>query len=36
LLEKKDNLKAIYPNSAHDFPPEAREQAYRFIAEQLK
>lgn len=24
-------LKAIYPESAHDFPPQAREEAYRFI-----
>ena len=24
-------IQAIYPESAHDFPPEAREQAYRFI-----
>lgn len=36
LLGKKNNLKVVYPDSAHDFPPEAREQAYRFIAEQLK
>ncbi|MEY4565098.1 MAG: hypothetical protein RLY14_68 [Planctomycetota bacterium] len=36
LLGKKDNLKAVYPNSAHDFPPDVREQAYGFIAEQLK
>ncbi|MFM8397576.1 MAG: alpha/beta hydrolase, partial [Pirellula sp.] len=31
LHSAQDKLQAIYPESAHDFPPEAREQAYRFI-----
>ena len=31
LYSAQDKLQAIYPESAHDFPPEAREQAYRFI-----
>ena len=26
-----DHLRATYPDSAHDFPPAAREEAYRFI-----
>jgi dienelactone hydrolase len=36
LLGQRDNLKVVYPDSAHDFPPEVREQAYRFIAERLR
>lgn len=31
LHSAQDKLQAIYPESAHDFPPEAREQAYGFI-----
>lgn len=31
LHSAEDQLGAVYPDSAHDFPPEAREQAYRFI-----
>ena len=31
LFNKPDNLAAIYPDCAHDFPPEAREAAYNFI-----
>jgi dienelactone hydrolase len=31
LHSVQDKLQAIYPESAHDFPPEARDQAYRFI-----
>lgn len=27
----EDRIKAIYPQSAHDFPPDSREQAYQFI-----
>lgn len=31
LLEASQNLKAVYPDSKHDFPFGARWQAYRFI-----
>jgi len=31
-----DKLKAIYPDSEHDFPPDAREAAYAFIDAVLK
>lgn len=31
FLHAKDRLRVIYPVAAHDFPPEAREEAYRFI-----
>ena len=29
-------LRAEYPDSAHDFPDETRQQAYRWLAQQLK
>lgn len=35
LLGKPKNLVAIYPDAAHDFPPDARRQAYKFIDERL-
>ena len=28
-------LGAIYPESAHDFPPAARQEAYRFLDQML-
>ena len=31
-----DQLRAEYPDSAHDFPDEIREQAYRWLARQFK
>jgi hypothetical protein len=31
LHSAEDRIKAIYPQSAHDFPPDSREQAYQFI-----
>ena len=31
LHSAEDRLEAVYPQSAHDFPPTAREQAYQFI-----
>jgi hypothetical protein len=31
LHSAEDRLEAIYPQSSHDFPPTAREQAYQFI-----
>ncbi len=31
LMHTEDRLRAIYPESAHDFPPDARQQAYQFI-----
>ena len=36
LYEKPENLRAIYPDCQHDFPTEAREQAYRFLDQHLK
>ena len=36
LLGKEQNLRAIYPDSAHDFPADARKTAYEFFDEQLK
>ena len=36
LLGVPDHLQANYPDSAHDFPPEAREVAYRFLDRHLK
>jgi pimeloyl-ACP methyl ester carboxylesterase len=31
FLEAEDNLQVRYPQAEHDFPPEVRLQAYRFI-----
>lgn len=31
LLEAADRLEIVYPDCEHDFPPEIREEAYRFI-----
>jgi predicted dienelactone hydrolase len=36
LLGVSDNLKAVYPDAQHDFPPEIRRQAYEFIDGVLK
>jgi dienelactone hydrolase len=36
LLGKEQNLRAIYPDSGHDFPDDARKTAYLFFDEQLK
>ncbi len=30
-----DRLAAVFPDAEHDFPPAVREQAYRFLEEQL-
>ncbi len=35
-LKAQDKLKAIYPDSGHDFPADARKTAYEFIDAQLK
>lgn len=35
LLHAADKLAVTYPDSQHDFPPQARRQAYRFIDAQL-
>jgi dienelactone hydrolase len=35
LHKTQGHLKAIYPDSAHDFPPDARQEAYRFIDQVL-
>jgi predicted dienelactone hydrolase len=31
LLGAKDALRPVYPDAAHDFPPEVRKQAYDFL-----
>ena len=31
LLGAKDALRPVYPDGAHDFPPEVRKQAYDFL-----
>jgi len=36
LYGAEDNLVAIYPDAEHDFPPDAREQAYAFMDQALK
>jgi dienelactone hydrolase len=36
LLGGADNLVAIYPDAGHDFPDDARQQAYRFIDRHLR
>jgi dienelactone hydrolase len=36
LYGKPDNLQANYPDSAHDFPEDARDVAYRFFDKHLK
>lgn len=35
LFGKADNLKANYPDCAHDFPPEVRNVAYEFLDRHL-
>ena len=36
LLGAGDKLQAIFPDCKHDFPPEARQAAYRFLDRWLK
>ena len=36
LLGEADALQAEYPDSPHDFPPEARERAYKFLDRHLR
>ena len=36
LFERSDSLQAVYPDSPHDFPPAARQQAYEFLDSHLK
>ena len=36
LLGHPDNLAATYPESPHDFPPTARQQAYEFLDRHLR
>ena len=36
LLGAEENLLAVYPDAAHDFPQDIREQAYAFIDRVLK
>jgi dienelactone hydrolase len=36
LFDAADNLVAEYPDSTHDFPPEVREKAYKFIDAALR
>ena len=35
LFDSQENLRAIYLESPHDFPPAAREQAYQFLDKNL-
>lgn len=35
LLNAADDLQAVYPDAAHDFPPESRRQAYEFLEKAL-
>jgi len=35
LYGKPDNLIAIYPDCAHDFPPQTRQAAYQFLDKHL-
>jgi dienelactone hydrolase len=35
LFDARERLQAIYPESEHDFPDEAREQAYAFLDRHL-
>ena len=36
LYEKPDQMRIAYPDADHDFPPQIREEAYRFIDQYLK
>jgi hypothetical protein len=36
LFEHAGHLQAVYPDTPHDFPADAREQAYQFIDRFLK
>ena len=36
LLGKPGHLQAMYPESPHDFPPDARERAYEFLDQHLR
>ncbi len=36
LFGKQHNLEAIYPESKHDFPAEARKIAYEFLEKHLR
>jgi dienelactone hydrolase len=36
LFHASGSLMAVHPDCAHDFPPEIREQAYRFLEQALK
>jgi dienelactone hydrolase len=36
LLGAADRVQYVYPDSAHDFPDEVREEAYRFLERELK
>jgi dienelactone hydrolase len=35
MFDASEKLVAVHPDCGHDFPPEAREQAYRFLEESL-
>lgn len=36
LFDATDNLSGVYPDSPHDFPDDARRQAYEFLERHLK
>ncbi len=35
LYKTEENLKVVHPDCGHDFPPEIREEAYRFLDKYL-
>ena len=36
LHQCPERLQVRYPDSAHDFPPQVREEAYQFLDDMLK
>jgi dienelactone hydrolase len=36
LFGKADDLQVVYPDAAHDFPEESRQQAYQFLDKHLQ
>jgi dienelactone hydrolase len=36
IYQAGDHVHVVHPNCAHDFPPEIREAAYKFLAKALK
>ncbi|HSU57634.1 MAG TPA: prolyl oligopeptidase family serine peptidase [Candidatus Dormibacteraeota bacterium] len=36
LYHARDNLRVVHPDCGHDFPPDIREAAYKFLDQRLK